>query len=280
MHRERSVPLVLDHPVGMPNTSLAAPRMSPTLQESDPSSDEEPRPSRWRRWYWPTVTLVAWLAFELTAHPALSIVLLCAHFGTQDILTGFWLWRRDPHRGRGRACAWFSFARGVSVIWIASLFPLALMMWVLILFKGQGPPNGKVAEFVLLSLSGLGLLFAGGAPLAALLGLIATLSAWRHRVKVWLDPGLHRARQADQWPPLPHYSKNSAPEALGMMYVAVGCLLLATAGYLVERFPMLVGWAFFVPAPFVLLLAGVVALADTRCAFDHSECWRDDRLDL
>lgn len=249
--------------------------MSPTLQESDPSSDDEPRPGLWQRWYWPTVTLVAWLAFELTASPAISVVLLCAHFGTQDVLTGLWLWRRDPHRGRGRACAWFSLARGVTLTWLASLLLRAVVLWVAILFPGQGGPIPNVK-----GLMSIGLMISGGAPLAALLGLLALLSAWRHHVKVWLDPSLHRARQSGKWPPRPSGLKNTASEALGMMYVAVGFVLLLPGLFLAGRFPGLLKWLPLVLLPFGLLIWGFVVWTKTRCADRPSECWGDETSDV
>jgi hypothetical protein len=145
------------------------------------------------------------------------------------------------------------------------------MMWVTILVPNPGGPQGNVNGF-----REIAVLFAGGAPLAALLGLVATLSAWGHGVKVWLDSSLHRARQAQQWPPHPSNARNTASEALGMMYVATLGVLLVPVFYLVDQFPVLQGWLSLVLLPFGLLLLAVVLWADARCAAHPSECWGDD----
>ena len=88
--------------------------MSQLATESEPPPEVDAPPGFWQRWYWPVITIAALVAFELTASPTLSALLLCCHFGSEDWLTGVWLWRNDPHLGRGRACAWFSFARAVT----------------------------------------------------------------------------------------------------------------------------------------------------------------------
>lgn len=148
----------------------------------------------WQRWYWPTVSLAALLAFELTASPTLSAILLCCHFGLDDGLTGVWLWQTDPNRGRGRACAWFSFARAVARILLAALLLLMLLLSLMAGLARQplrGPPGGLLAVNVLLAI---------GLPLSLLLTLVACLSARRHSVQVWLDRGLHDCRRAGRWP--------------------------------------------------------------------------------
>jgi hypothetical protein len=134
------------------------------------------------------------VAFELTASPTLSALLMCGHFGFDDWLTGIWLWRNDPHQGRGRACAWFSFARAVTRTLLAAFVLLLFLLQVKAWLAQQpfrGPPGGLVAVQILMVI---------GLPLAMLLSLVACLSARRHTVKVWLDPGLHTSRRHGQWP--------------------------------------------------------------------------------
>ncbi|HBH52832.1 MAG TPA: hypothetical protein DDY91_13170 [Planctomycetaceae bacterium] len=171
--------------------------MSRSPGDSEPPPEQENPPGFWQRWYWPTVSLAALLAFELTASPALSAILLCCHFGLDDWLTGVWLWRNDPHMGRGRACAWFSFARAVTRTLLAAFFLLLLLVIVAAQLARNQPrgPGNLPAGFW-----GVAILLIVGLPLGSLLSLIACFSARRHSVKVWLDPGLHAARRAHQWP--------------------------------------------------------------------------------
>ena len=111
--------------------------MSDPASQSDLRSEGDVPPEFWRRWYWPAVSLAALLAFEWTANPTLSAILLCCHFGFDDWLTGIWLWRTDPHPGRGRACAWFSFARAVTRTLLAACL---LLMLVVLITAAIAPP--------------------------------------------------------------------------------------------------------------------------------------------
>lgn len=246
-----------------------------TSGDSDPAADQGAPPAAWQRWYWPVISLLALVAFELTASPTLAAVLLCGRFGLEDWRTGLWLWRTDPDKGRGRACGWFSFARGVTCVWIASLILLAVVLWLAILFPRRRPANGDVP-----GLLGVGLLLAVGAPLSALLGLIALFSARRYAVKVWLDPGLHHARKAVPWPPTLVGANNLAPASLVMTKVVLAVILMAGLFLACSR------WAPPPPAgiqPWVTLAAIAMAAlvywwslwADQTCAQSISQCWPD-----
>jgi hypothetical protein len=168
-------------------------------EDSSFPAPEPPPPSRWQHWYWPTVTLAAWLILELTASPAWSAVVLCLGRGRDDFLTGLWLWRTDPNHGRGRACAWFSFARGVTRI-VVMAFILSLIFVKFMDFQRwlRAAPLLQDDSRWLRGCFGV---MATGLPVATLLALIGSASARWYSVKVWLDPGLHAARQARQWPP-------------------------------------------------------------------------------
>jgi hypothetical protein len=171
--------------------------MSFESPESQPPPEGAGSARFWQRWYWPTVSLAALLAFELTASPTLSAILLCCHFGLDDGLTGVWLWRTDPQQGRGRACAWFSFARAVTRT-LAAAFALLMLLVTVTARLAQNAPRGPAN--IPAGFWGIAILMTIGLPLATLLSLIACFSARRHSVKVWLDPGLHTSRRARQWP--------------------------------------------------------------------------------
>jgi len=171
--------------------------MSLPSPELEPLSASDDAPGIWRSWYWPIVSLAALLAFELTASPTFSAILICCHFGLDDALTGVWLWRSDPHRGRGRACAWFSFARAVTRT-LAAAFALLMLLVTVTAQLAQKAPRGPAN--IPSGFWGIAILMTIGLPLATLLSLIGCLSAHRHAVKVWLDPGLHDSRRGRQWP--------------------------------------------------------------------------------
>ena len=75
-----------------------------------------PQPGWNRALVWSTLALVAWVGFELTAQPAVVAAVVCSRCGWKDLLTALWLRRRDPHRGRGRACSWFCLSAGVTIL--------------------------------------------------------------------------------------------------------------------------------------------------------------------
>jgi hypothetical protein len=78
---------------------------------------------------------------------------------------------------------------------LAAAFALLLVLVFVVAQVGRDqlrvPPAGFIGVMMLMSV---------GLPLATLLSLIGCLSARRHAVKVWLDPGLHASRRAHQWP--------------------------------------------------------------------------------
>jgi hypothetical protein len=237
----------------------------------------------WQRWYWPTVSLAALLAFELTASTALSTVLLCCHFGLEDWLTGLWLWRTDPDRGRGRACGWFSFARAVTRTLLAAFLLMMLLVTITAQIARNQPrgPGNMPAGFW-----GIALLMTGGLPLATLLSLTACLSARRHAVKVWLDPGLHASRRTRQWP----VSIVGVHNLADMPYLLMISVLLMTvltpmiiamANLLPQRGPRpaidiaIVGGILAISVTCLWLLLGWTSQSRARLPF---ECWGHDTV--
>jgi hypothetical protein len=86
---------------------------------------------------------------------------------------------------------------------------------------------------------GIVVLMIPGLPLATLLSLIACVSARRHSVKVWLDPGLHAARRASQWPASIQGVQNRADMSyLLMIAVLVSTFLTTMVIAMVGLFPL------------------------------------------
>ena len=74
------------------------------IESPDPDAA---RDRLWRRLEWVLLPGIALLIFELTADPALAVVVAGLKFGWDDLLTAGWLRRSDPVRTRGRAYSWF-----------------------------------------------------------------------------------------------------------------------------------------------------------------------------
>jgi hypothetical protein len=99
---------------------------------------------------------------------------------------------------------------------------------------------------------GIVVLMIPGLPLATLLSLIACVSARRHSVKVWLDPGLHAARRASQWPASIQGVQNRADMSyLLMIAVLVSTFLTTMVIAMVGLFPLQ-----GLPPAFVIALMG------------------------
>jgi hypothetical protein len=163
----------------------------------DETPDTAGRPSgRWSAVLgWPLLVLLGWLLFELTAQPGLGAAVLCLKLGWEDFRTAWWLRRRDPWRGRGRACFWMYVASGW---WKVGLTAFGVLLLCAVLTPkaqqqaGQPPPPEVIAAF----LTGV----AGGLFMLVTTGWALWLARW-HRVRVWLNPAVHQARRWDLWPP-------------------------------------------------------------------------------
>ncbi|MSR57973.1 MAG: hypothetical protein EXS05_09895 [Planctomycetaceae bacterium] len=227
-----------------------------------PEWDREPHaPSLWPTpFLWLAFAVVAFVAFELTAEPAVSVVVMCCKFGWNDVLTAFWLRRNDPWRGRGRACFWFCLASAATKVVLTAFVLIMLVVYILHAALGPRPGNGAAdapATFIAASV-----VLMSGMPLVTLFGVIGCLSARKHGVRVWIDASLHSARRDGRWPPEVTGQQNFAnPTRLMMMgglSLGIPCIAVPLAGLLI--------WALafaFWPAPGVggrtaMLCAGAV----------------------
>ncbi|MBI3462560.1 MAG: hypothetical protein HY000_05790 [Planctomycetes bacterium] len=178
----------------------------------------------WRRpLTWSALLAIAWLVYELTAQPVLGAVVVCAKFGWDDFVTAVWLRRFDVDRFRGRACSWFYLAAGlwrIALTATAASIVIAILQGVLAIQQNQGV--GAVLWDVFGAV-GLESLFAFG--LAALTTFIAVGSAFRCRVKVWLDRQVNVARRKRVWPP-ERWGTNRAKTLLTATLIPVVTLLV------------------------------------------------------
>jgi hypothetical protein len=78
------------------NSSAASGDRESWLESEFDSNQEE---SISRHWVWLFVFGIAWLLFELSVDPALSVMVASMGLGWNHFRS--WLWRRDPRRGRG-----------------------------------------------------------------------------------------------------------------------------------------------------------------------------------
>jgi hypothetical protein len=151
---------------------------------------------------WSTFGLIGWLAFEMTAQPAVGVAVFCSRFGWDSFLTAVWLRRTDPHRERGRACFWFCLSFGVTRILIAAFVMMMLVTWAVVSLQRAGPnqnvnPNpGLPSAFY-----GLAFLLLVGTPVLALFAILGYAAARRGGIQVWVDESLSHARRNNVWPP-------------------------------------------------------------------------------
>jgi hypothetical protein len=188
-------------------------------------SAEEPgsRPSRrhWPDWLsWPTLAAIGLLAYELTAQAALGAVVACAKFGWNDLLTALWLRRTDPRRGRGRTCFWLFLASG---LWKVAIAATVVLFATVVIARPQrvpqGAPAGAGAPVPVIFIASCQQAFVGFV-LCSLATAVAFGSAWRHQVKLWLHPDVHRARREGFWPPLSARSDRSN-QAVGLLQTSL-----------------------------------------------------------
>ncbi|HLQ43826.1 MAG TPA: hypothetical protein VK137_03785, partial [Planctomycetaceae bacterium] len=87
-------------------------------------------------WHWPVpwwlLAAIAVAVAELTAHPALGVVIFCVKFGLNDWRTAAWLCRVDPRRERSHTLWWFLIGSGCLKIFLVStlVFPILARIWV------------------------------------------------------------------------------------------------------------------------------------------------------
>ncbi len=230
------------------------------------------------RWFsnaaliWPTLGLIAWLGFELTAQPAVVAAVACSKVGWNDFRTAFWLRRRDPHRGRGRACFWFCLSAGVTKM-VISAFAMTLLISTVLAFTRVGQPRQNPNVPFPSVFWGPLILMVAGAPLLSVLAFFGCVSARWYRVRVWIDDPLHHARRANFWPPdfngARMHNMARGPWLIMLAFTFAASIVLAIIAVTSTQSYILGIVSLFCPILWIVMLS--------RGAFADSphECWRE-----
>lgn len=241
------------------------------------ASETLPQDPFWNRaLVWSTLGLFGWLAFELTAQPAIVAAILCTRFGWDDFLTAVWLRRNDPLKGRARACAWFCLASGVMKM-VLSAFGLAMIISTVMAIMEGGKPRQNPRPPFPEAFWGPLIVMTAGTPVLALLAFIGCVSARMNKVRVWIDAPLTRARQSNIWPPdfrdftRPSTQNIARGPWLAMVAVAMvaavvfASLIFALSSSIVLAMLALVG-----------MVVGIGWLSRGVFAAHPGECWGDE----
>jgi hypothetical protein len=220
---------------------------------------------------WSTLGLVAWLAFELTAQPAVATALFCSRFGWDDFLTAVWLRRTDPHRARASACSWYCLALGTTRI-LVTAFALTMLVIGIEDSLGKLKQNPNANHDMHDTFYGLCFLMFVGMPILALFAILGSVAAQRGRTQVWIDASLRRARRENVWPP--EYSsgrvsplQNRARLAWLAMLLIAGVAALGISAIVGNAVGPLTAVTVFVAglAMFPLVAEGVIAQHPADC---------------
>lgn len=222
---------------------------------------------------WSMLGLIAWLGFELTAQPAVVAAVVCSKVGWNDFLTAYWLRRRDPFRGRGRACSWFCLSAGVTKM-VISAFAMTLLITTVLAFTRAGQPRQNPNLPFPVVFWGPLILMSAGAPVLAVLAFCGCVSARWHKVRVWIDDPLHHARRADSWPPdfsgTRRHNMARGPWLIMLAFAVVAAMLLATlAGAFAKSYVL--GLSLLVCPIIWICMISRGAFADSP-----SECWQEE----
>lgn len=227
-----------------------------------------------RRWTehisWGATLALAWMIYEMTTKPGIGIVVACAKFGWNDIVTAHWLVWRDPRKSRGWTCFFFYMAAGLWKMTVAAFLLTGVILTVAMLM-GQKPPR---------VLRGLGLTAAVGITLLAVVPSVGVALARWFRLKVWIDSSVHHSRRADQFPPTP----TGFNMAAGLLFPALIVPIVLTALVTARLGPWLMLMCLFTAGLIIWrFFRGIAAHHPTECWDEVSELesdiWEDDGLD-
>jgi hypothetical protein len=229
----------------------------------------------------PFLLAVGWLIYELTHQPGLAAMAMCIKFGWEDFLTARWLRRTDPDPGRGRTCCWIYMSSG---LWKVAMTGLGMILLILVLAALLNPRGNQQRQLVPM-LAGAGFTLCVGFGTSALTSLIALWLAQKHRVRLWLNGAVSRARFHNDWPP--YYGWDNHIMGLLVTTVLSVCLFLIPVALVLfcfvfdQQIPQrnkgsIIGVGTFVSV-MVVLPALVLKLRDLRAhgffANHPADCW-------
>lgn len=193
--------------------------------------ERRPEKSAWlRHWDWFFVLSAAWLLFDLFMQPVLSICVASFKFGWNDFANGFWLWRKDSDRRRGRACFVFYVATGLWRITVTTFAITLLGLFVYGFWLAMNPQeraaNGKQGDDILTGVSLMIVSFCF--VLSSLSTWLAIAMGLKNRVRVWIDSTVRYSRRNRIWPPEPH-GKNQVSRSVTSSLVFLSTILISVA---------------------------------------------------
>jgi hypothetical protein len=150
---------------------------------------------------WLFVGLLALVVFELTADPALTVVVGCIKFGWDELATARWLWWTDPDRLRGRVTSLFYAAWSLCRITGIAIVLMLVAILVFGLLTEMGLAGGAKMPSAPRVLTSIALVVLCGLVSTGLTLALALFSARRNRIKVWIGPEAKLARRSGTWPP-------------------------------------------------------------------------------
>jgi len=194
--------------------------------------------------------------------PALVAIVAYAKFAWDDFHTAIWVRRRDPVRGRGQACFWFSLSRATLNAVVAAT-SLAIVIDDPTGWGWHTPFDWKVPTALL-----------AGLVVHVAFAVVGWRSASQKKVRVWLDSGLNRARRQHTWPPRCRDASNDAKNlvlvgtVLFVVIVHLGLDALAFA---------FTGREFPAAAILVAIVVGPLLLTRKALATTPEDCWSLDK---
>jgi nitrate reductase NapE component len=149
---------------------------------------------------WLGVIAVAVLAFTNEVSFCLAVALACLNFGWRKIKLARWLKKVDPDRRRAKICSRFYLAWGlwkIGVVAFAMFFFLGIAPEMIDSRTDSGGGKTQLPPGCMLAM----LMGLTGFLLSAAVAMVTTVSAYRHRIRIWLGPEANWAYEAKEWPP-------------------------------------------------------------------------------
>ena len=243
---------------------------------SEPDFDEQQNEVSWTELIfgrsntlWFLLMAIGFLAFELTAQPALVAVAVCSKFGIPDLLNGLWLRRTDPLRARGKICFWFCLSQGLwkttMVAFVAMLMFIAIAQ--LLLVQNGQPPAGFVGTAMTFVMSFI------TASLTTWMGFVLARTAGH---LIWIDENLKASRKTKTFPPQPGTNNRVRWLLAGSMILPIVIFLMTTLIVANAR-PNAIGNAIGLLVGLLLLPVAIITIglnvAKIVVAKEWEDCW-------